>query len=169
MSLVLKKNTHGAVTRLLDSVSILGRFDPHSPPSPDPESATPSLFASLTSKMRAASDTLCVFTGDHQEGPGEPRLWLQRVRRAPGEGRLRQHDPAARPRPAGRPQALRSHPAGTCIRLQTASVAPVLIPGRSEQAGGGLLVVSMAGEDLPFFNSRSSAFFRPRAPKVMAS
>lgn len=56
---------------------------------------------------------LCVFTGDHQEGPGEPRLWLQRVRRAPGEGRLRQHDPPARPRRAGRPQTIRSHPAGT--------------------------------------------------------
>lgn len=58
-----------------------------------------------------------VFTGDYKEGPWEPWLWLQRFRRAPGEGRLRQHDPPPWPRRAGRVEILWSHPSGTARKL----------------------------------------------------
>lgn len=65
-----------------------------------------------------------VFTGDCKEGPWEPWLWLQRVRRAPGEGRLRQHDPPAWPRWAGRLETLWSYSSGTTRKLWKLSKLP---------------------------------------------
>lgn len=51
--------------------------------------------------------------GNSDKGPGDRRLWLQRVRRLFGERSLRQHDQTRRARRPSWAQTLRQDPAGS--------------------------------------------------------